>query len=51
MRALVIRNVFDDAYNYMKSGTLIRQVINKINEINFNSPTTATPSAISTSRS
>ncbi len=36
-RALVVRNVFEDAYNYMKSGTLLRQVINKINEINFNS--------------
>ncbi|WP_411825251.1 N-6 DNA methylase [Luteolibacter sp. AS25] len=35
-RAQVIRNVFEDAYNYMKSGTLIRQVINKISEINFN---------------
>jgi len=35
-RALVIRNIFEDAYNYMKSGTLIRQVINKISEINFN---------------
>jgi type I restriction enzyme M protein len=35
-RALVIRNVFADAYNYMKSGTLMRQVINKICEINFN---------------
>lgn len=35
-RAIVIRNVFLDAYNYMKSGTLMRQVINKINEINFN---------------
>lgn len=35
-RALMIRNVFEDAYNYMKSGTLIRQVINKICEINFN---------------
>ncbi len=35
-RALVIRNVFEDAYNYMKSGTLMRQVINKICEINFN---------------
>ncbi len=35
-RAQVIRNVFEDAYNYMKSGTLIRQVINKICEINFN---------------
>jgi len=35
-RALVIRNLFEDAYNYMKSGTLLRQVINKICEINFN---------------
>ena len=29
--ALVLRGVFEDAYNYMKSGTLMRQVINKIN--------------------
>ena len=35
-RAPVIRIVFEDAYNYMKSGTLMRQVINKINEIDFN---------------
>ncbi len=35
-RALVIRNIFEDAYNYMKSGTLIRQVVNKICEIDFN---------------
>lgn len=35
-RALVIKNVFEDAYNYMKSGTLLRQVINKICEIDFN---------------
>src|SRR5438034_7850900 len=34
-RARVIRNVFEDAYNYMKSGTLMRQVINKISEIDF----------------
>ena len=36
LRAKVIRNIFEDAYNYMKSGTLMRQVINKICEINFN---------------
>lgn len=36
-RALVVKNVFVDAYNYMKSGTLLRQVINKINDIDFNS--------------
>ncbi|KAA0876573.1 type I restriction-modification system subunit M [Nitrincola tapanii] len=36
-RAVVIRNVFEDAYNYMKSGQLIRQVINKIQEgIDYN---------------
>lgn len=36
-RAYVIRSVFEDAYNYMKSGQLIRQVINKIEEgIHFN---------------
>ena len=36
-RAAVVRNVFEDAYNYMKSGTLLRQVINKINTaIDFN---------------
>ena len=33
----VIRGVFEDAYNYMKSGQLIRQVINKIQEgVDFN---------------
>ncbi len=36
-QAAVVRNVFADAYNYMKSGTLMRQVINKICEIDFNS--------------
>jgi len=35
-RAQVVHNVFEDAYNYMKSGTLIRQVVNKICEIDFN---------------
>jgi type I restriction enzyme M protein len=32
----VVRGVFEDAYNYMKSGQLLRQVINKIEEIDFN---------------
>jgi type I restriction enzyme M protein len=37
-RAVLIRTAFEDAYNYMKSGTLLRQVINKLNEdIDFNS--------------
>lgn len=34
--ANLVRNVFADSYNYMKNGTLIRQVINKIDQINFN---------------
>src|SRR3989344_7124636 len=36
-RGAIVREVFEDSYNYMKSGTLIRQVANKLNEINFNS--------------
>ncbi len=36
-RAEVVQAVFEDAFNYMKSGQLLRQVINKINEIDFNS--------------
>lgn len=32
----VVKSVFEDSYNYMKNGTQIRKVINKINEINFN---------------
>jgi type I restriction enzyme M protein len=35
-RGMIVKEVFEDTYNYMKSGTLIRQVVNKINEINFN---------------
>lgn len=35
-KALLIRDIFQGAYNYMKSGTLMRQVINKLNEIDFN---------------
>ncbi|MCH8294054.1 SAM-dependent DNA methyltransferase, partial [Candidatus Poribacteria bacterium] len=35
-RGIIVREVFLDVYNYMKSGTLMRQVINKINEIDFN---------------
>ncbi len=35
-RGQMIGKVFEDAYNYMKNGTLIRQVINKLNEIDFN---------------
>lgn len=35
-RARVVRSVFEDAYNYMKSGHLLRQVVNKIDEVDFN---------------
>jgi len=33
--APLIKGMFEDAYNYMKSGTLLRQVINKLEEIHF----------------
>ena len=40
-RGALLRGVFEDAFNYMKSGTLLRQVINKLNsEIDFNQSTT-----------
>jgi type I restriction enzyme M protein len=35
-RQLVVRSVFEDAFNYMKSGQLLRQVVNKINDVDFN---------------
>jgi len=36
----VVGSVFEDAYNYMKSGTLLRQVINTIQQdVDFNSST------------
>jgi type I restriction enzyme M protein len=35
-RRRVVKEVFEDAYNYMKSGQLMRQVVNKINDIDFN---------------
>jgi len=31
-KAGIVRSIFEDSYNYMKSGTLLRQVVNKINE-------------------
>jgi len=36
-RGFIIKQVFEDANNYMKNGILIRQVINKINELDFTS--------------
>ena len=35
-RRRVVHDVFEDAYNYMKSGQLMRQVVNRINEVDFN---------------
>jgi len=35
-QAKIVRAVFEDTYNYMKNGTLFRQVINEINKIDFN---------------
>ncbi|MCB1885604.1 MAG: SAM-dependent DNA methyltransferase [Geminicoccaceae bacterium] len=35
-RRRVVRGVFEDAYNYMKSGHLMRQVVNKIAAVDFN---------------
>src|ERR1700730_18327422 len=35
-RRRVVKDVFEDAYNYMKSGQLMRQVVNKINAVDFN---------------
>lgn len=34
-KTIIVKTVFEDSYNYMKSGTLMRQVINKLNEIDF----------------
>ena len=36
-RKFLVKAVFEDSFNYMKNGTLIRQVVNKLNEIDFNS--------------
>jgi type I restriction enzyme M protein len=32
----LVRTAFEDANNYMKNGTLMRQVVNRINDIDFN---------------
>lgn len=36
-KAQIVRQVFEDTYNYMKNGVLMRQVINEINKIDFTS--------------
>jgi type I restriction enzyme M protein len=38
-RRRIVAAVFEDAYNYMKSGQLMRQVVNRINGIDFNNLT------------
>ena len=35
-RALLIREIFEGTNNYMKNGTIIRQVLNQLNQIDFN---------------
>jgi type I restriction enzyme M protein len=32
----IVKSIFSDTNNYMKNGTLIKKVFNRINEINFN---------------
>lgn len=36
-QSAIVKSVFNDTYNYMKSGGLFRLVINEINKINFSS--------------
>ncbi|MES2286766.1 MAG: N-6 DNA methylase [Bacteroidota bacterium] len=36
-QAAIVKSVFEDTYNYMKNGSLFRQVVNEINKINFGS--------------
>ncbi|MBU2104644.1 MAG: type I restriction-modification system subunit M, partial [Nanoarchaeota archaeon] len=36
-KAQIVKQVFEDTYNYMKNGVLMRQVINEINKIDFTS--------------
>lgn len=35
-RAIIIREIFEGTNNYMKNGTVIRQVLNQLNKIDFN---------------
>ena len=35
-RALILQEVFEGNHNYMKSGTTLRRVLNKLNEVDFN---------------
>jgi type I restriction enzyme M protein len=38
-RALLIREIFGGTNNYMKNGTILRQVLNELNQIDFNNST------------
>ena len=38
IRKQIVKSAFEDANNYMKDGILLRQVINVIDEVDFNSP-------------
>ena len=38
IRKVIVKSAFEDANNYMKNGVLLRQVINVIDEVDFNSP-------------
>jgi len=35
-RSILVREIFEGTNNYMKNGTIIRQVINQLNQIDFN---------------
>lgn len=35
-RTFIVREIFEGTNNYMKNGTIIRQVVNKLNTIDFN---------------
>jgi type I restriction enzyme M protein len=35
-RAIIVKEIFEGTNNYMKNGTTIRQVLNKLNEVDFN---------------
>lgn len=38
VRKQIVKAAFEDANNYMKDGVLLRQVINVVDEVDFNSP-------------
>ncbi|WP_159797105.1 class I SAM-dependent DNA methyltransferase [Streptococcus halichoeri] len=38
LRKSIVKSAFEDANNYMKNGILLRQAINVIDEVDFNSP-------------